>query len=80
MKTRWSAVQGLWDEHRLCVSARLRGREVGGVEMVLLDAFAPGGRLASLSDSLAYGTLFGRLALRVGNGLDPVSRSAPLAR
>jgi integrase len=30
---------------------RLRGREVGGVEMVLLDALAPSGRLASSSDS-----------------------------
>ena len=31
---------------------RLRGREAGGVEMVLLDALAPDGRLASFSDSL----------------------------
>ncbi len=29
----------------------LRGREVGGVEMVLLDALALSGRLASSSDS-----------------------------
>jgi hypothetical protein len=29
---------------------RLRGREVRGVEMVLLDALAPGGGLASFSD------------------------------
>jgi hypothetical protein len=28
-----------------------REREVGGVEMVLLDALAPGGRLASSADS-----------------------------
>jgi hypothetical protein len=32
-------------------SPRLRGREVGGVEMVLLDALAPSGSLASSSDS-----------------------------
>lgn len=32
-------------------SPRLRGREVGDVEMVLLDALAPSGRLASSSDS-----------------------------
>jgi hypothetical protein len=30
---------------------RVRGREVGGVEMVLLDALALSGRLASSSDS-----------------------------
>jgi hypothetical protein len=38
---------GLWDEHTASAfQPRLRGREVGGVEMVLLDALAPGGRLA----------------------------------
>jgi hypothetical protein len=47
-----SAVQGLWNEHTASVfPLRLRGREVGGVEMVLLDALAPGGLLASFSDS-----------------------------
>lgn len=34
------------------MSVRWRGRKVGDVEMVLLDALAPGGRLASFSDSL----------------------------
>jgi hypothetical protein len=34
------------------VPARLGGREVGGVDLVRLDALAPGGRLASFSDSL----------------------------
>jgi hypothetical protein len=34
------------------MSVRWRGRKVGGVEMVLLDALAPSGRLASFSDSL----------------------------
>ena len=47
-----SAVQGLWDEHTASsFPPRLRGREVGGVEMVLLDALAPGGLLGSFSDS-----------------------------
>jgi hypothetical protein len=45
--------QGLPDEHTACVSPpRMPGREVRGAEMVLLDALAPGGRLASFSDSL----------------------------
>ena len=34
------------------MSVGWRGRKVGGVEMVLLDALAPGGRLASFSDFL----------------------------
>jgi hypothetical protein len=47
-----SAVQGLRDEHTaFAFPPRLREREVGGVEMELLDALAPGGRLASFSDS-----------------------------
>jgi hypothetical protein len=42
-----------WASVREChMSVRWRGRKVGGVEMVLLDALAPGGRLASFSDSL----------------------------
>jgi len=63
----------------------LRGREVGGVEMVLLDANVAGfveswlGSPAPLSgqrrERLEQLTahFFGRLALRVGNGLDPVA-------
>jgi hypothetical protein len=34
------------------MSVRRRGRKLTGVEMVLFDALAPGGRLASFSDSL----------------------------
>lgn len=45
-----SAVQGL-HEHRLCVPAPVASTWVGGIEMVLLDALAPSGRLASRSDS-----------------------------
>ena len=43
METRGQPFRGLWDE--LTASAfppRLRGREVGGVEMVLLDADVAG--------------------------------------
>jgi hypothetical protein len=44
---------GSVDEHTAAAfPPRLRGRELGGVKMVLLDALAPGGRLASFSDSL----------------------------
>jgi hypothetical protein len=44
---------GLWDEHTASAfQPRLRGREVGGVEMVLLDALAPGGRLAIFASGL----------------------------
>jgi len=48
---RWGGVG--WASVREChMSVRWRERKVGGVEMVLLDALAPGGRLASFSDSL----------------------------
>jgi hypothetical protein len=44
---------GLWDEHTASAfQPRLRGREGGGVEMVLLDALAPGGRLAIFASGL----------------------------
>ena len=68
-----SAVQGRWDE--LTASAfppRLRGREVGGVEMVLLDALAPGGRLAIFPDSLEISRVWPPSGYRV---VDPVAEA-----
>ncbi len=68
-----SAVQGLWDEHTASVfPPRLRGREVGGVEMVLLDALAPGGRLASFSDSLEISRVWPPSGYRI---VDPVAEA-----
>jgi hypothetical protein len=53
MKTRGQSFRGLWDEPTASAfPPRLRRREVGGVTMLLLDALAPGRRLASFSDSL----------------------------
>ena len=49
---------------------RLRGREVGGVEKVRLDA--PGGRLASFSDSLEISRVWPPSEYRI---VDPVAEA-----
>lgn len=48
------------------------GREVGGVEMVLLDALAPGGRVASFSDSLEISRVWPPSEYRI---VDPVAEA-----
>jgi hypothetical protein len=62
----------LLQRKRLTAPPRLRGREVGGVEMVLLDALAPGGRLASLSDSLEISRVWPPSGYRI---VDPVAEA-----